>query len=71
MEITKRNVNGSTNGHGKKTKKMKTMEDDGDLQTNYFESEIAYHSTVTKMKVMFHWNSIWIDGDFLGQCIVE
>jgi hypothetical protein len=55
MEITKRKVNGnaSINGHGKKKKKIKTIEDHEESQTNYFESEIAYHSTVNKMKVIF------------------
>ncbi len=56
MEVLKRKVNGisSTNGHEqKKKKKTKKIhgEDEDDLATAYFESEIAYHSTVTKMKV--------------------
>jgi hypothetical protein len=42
------------NGHKKKkTKKINEEEEEENLVTAYFESEIAYHSTVTKMKVGF------------------
>lgn len=54
MEVLKRKVNGnsSANGHEKKKKKrMKKTIDEQDLGSTYFESEITYHSTVTKMKV--------------------
>ncbi|CAF0827834.1 unnamed protein product [Rotaria sordida] len=55
MEIFKRKANGisSTNGYEqKKTKKKKTINNkEQDLEITYFESEITYHSTVTKMKV--------------------
>lgn len=53
MKVTKRKANGvaTTNGHGKKKTKI-IEENQEDLQTSYFESEIAFHSTVTKMKVI-------------------
>ena len=57
MEVLKRKVNGagasSTNGHKKKKSKKIREEDEVDLDRAYFESEIVYHSTVTKMKVRF------------------
>jgi hypothetical protein len=57
MEVLKRKVNGnsSTNGHKqKKNKKIKKFNEEQDLETTYFESEITYHSTVTKMKVKIY-----------------
>jgi len=57
MEVLKRKVNGnsSTNGHKqKKNKKIKKFNNEQDLETTYFESEITYHSTVTKMKVKIY-----------------
>jgi len=57
MKVLKRKVNGisSTNGHEqKKKKKIKKTNEDQDLETTYFESEIAYHSTVTKLKVAIY-----------------
>ncbi len=41
------------NGHKKKKTKKINEEEEEALVTAYFESEIAYHSTVTKMKVGF------------------
>jgi hypothetical protein len=53
MEVLKRKSNGisSTNGHGEKKKKKTKIHEEQDFETTYFESEIVYHSTVTKMKV--------------------
>jgi len=48
MEVLKRKVNGHEK---KKKKKLKKSNEEQDLETTYFESEIVYHSTVTKMKV--------------------
>ncbi|CAF1245798.1 unnamed protein product [Adineta steineri] len=53
MEVLKRKANGisSTNGHGQKKKKKTKIIEEQDLESAYFQSEIAFHSTVTKMKV--------------------
>ncbi|CAF4667241.1 unnamed protein product [Rotaria sp. Silwood1] len=53
MEVTKRKANGTslTNGLKHKKKKKSKKNDEQDLEITYFESEITYHSTVTKMKV--------------------
>ncbi|CAF1346478.1 unnamed protein product, partial [Adineta ricciae] len=53
MEVLKRKSNGvsSTNGHGQKKKKKVEYAEEQDVETTYFESEITFHSTVTKMKV--------------------
>lgn len=61
--VLKRKTNGksSTNGHETKKKKAKKQivnEEEQDLETAYFESEQAYHSTVTRMKVSYFFFSI-------------
>ncbi len=74
MEVIKRKVNGasSTNGHKKKKSKKIREEDEEDLTTAYFESEIVYHSTVTKMKVgLFFFEKEISDESFQGKCIIE
>jgi hypothetical protein len=59
MEVSKRKVNGnsSTNGHREK-KKIKKINEEEDLETTYFQSEIVYHSTVTKMKVCLSFQNL-------------
>ena len=57
MEVLKRKANGTSNGNGqeKKNKKQKKRTghhgDEQDEETMHFESELSYHSTVTRMKV--------------------
>jgi len=52
MELKKRQLNGSSSSSGQKKKKKKTLDvDEENLESKYFQSEIVYHSTVTKMKV--------------------
>ncbi len=54
MEVIKRKVNGiSSNNRHEKKKKIKKNYEEQDLEALYFESEITYHSTVTKMKVRY------------------
>lgn len=49
MDGVKRKANGHE--QAKKKKKKAQVIDEQDAETVYFESEITYHSTVTKMKV--------------------
>jgi len=60
MEVLKRKANGisSTNGHEQKKKKKERKNEEQDLETTYFESEITYHSTVTKMKVGYNYKIV-------------
>lgn len=53
MEVSKRKANGvlPTNGHVQKKKKKIINNEEQDLDIAYFETEINYHSTVTKLKV--------------------
>lgn len=59
MEVIKRKANGisSTNGHEPKKKKKLKIDEEQDLELVYFESEINYHSTVTKMKVGIYFHN--------------
>ncbi|CAF3742018.1 unnamed protein product [Rotaria magnacalcarata] len=74
MEVSKRKANGvsPTNGHAHK-KKKKTIDTEQDLEIAYFESEINYHSTVTKMKVgidLFGQNKLTYILDFYVELIL-
>jgi hypothetical protein len=51
MEVLKRKTNGISSTNGQKKKKKSKIYEEQDSETTYFESEIAFHSTVTKMKV--------------------
>lgn len=62
MEVSKRRINGNEK---KKKKKIKVINDEQDFERTYFESEINYHSTVTKMKVNSFFFEISVEINFL------